>query len=1363
MKRKLKGLAAIWLAAIMMLGIFSQNITVQAVTDNIYYYIYTGTEPLQKGGRSCYKERIDIEWDTPLNEQSDIMAYVDVPQGKLLSWRLWGGEEDSGWIYPVTDPVSKEAGEGVSQEECDALLEEALKEDPDIWWRSMIIEPYLLDKCRISQQPAASNAYTVKGEMTEDGTDWQETEDIAYQWYETQVKKKEYRVVDENAVPEEEINCLGVMNGSYEGGFWRPGAYEDFGITISAKAGDVVTFTPKEGVSLWVEISGTADSSPVEQEDGTWTATIEEDGEYAFLIESRDGNIPECTIQAGQTMITETECIESEGFYEGGFWRPGAYDEFGIAFSAAAGDVVTVTPKEGVSLYVDGTLWFEKQEDGTWTATAEEDGECGFYISREDENTPECTIQVERTTATTTLLPNQTTAALTAGENGKQYFCKCTFNPDDIALVVDSDIVTYEHQHVWSDKWTTDGSHHWHECTSANCPLTDNSQKDGYGVHSGGQASYTEPAVCSQCKKQYGDVLADTEAPAGVIQIGKDTWDGLPAAGEAVVDRYYNSSQTVKVEGQDEETGIGSISYYISDRVLTGDEIGDISQWVEYNGSFLLEAEGSCIIYARLTDQADAVIPDHPANTAYLSTDRLVLDTTVPVIEGIADGKVYTGSTEFTVTEQHLKEVTVNGKVIEPSEGVYTLTAGLAQQEVTATDLAGNSVTVTVTVNAAVSPEPDIGIDYRTEELVGFETDGIYEINGKTVVPENGKLPVGNYIGMKDTEISIVRKGDAEHADSEPQVLTVPPYPKAPMEIQTVGETAKGANDGKITGLTDGMEYRVSGAQTWEKLTADVSGTLTGLAPGTYEVRIAATEESFASKKTVVTVAAYEEPKPEPPVKPSGTAPGRPPEVIYVDLSETEKVGDIGLSEQWQWTDQDKERSLGGLDVGDTMKVTAEYTGTDRDSYETVTAETILYIVKGKLQNITNPEGNAFSGNLRMKQSELQNLLLDSEDKTQIEDGEDIYVYLTVDSLEDGEVPLSDKEQAAGKLAELQAEAEKQDEKVTFGAYMDVSLYKRIGNDSPKKVTKTNGMVEVTITIPEKWLNTDASVTRTFYILRVHNGVAELLKCRQGAKAGEYIFETDAFSTYALLYTDKTEDKGTKPPQTTEKPGTSEGGTKPPQTTETPEEKEDHTKEDEAGQTGNQIEKRTDLSLLLATGKQTGKNAIKLNWLKYKDVTGYEVYWSYCDGKKNFKKAKTVLTKGKRTYTHKKLKKNRTYKYFVAAYKTVDGNKYYTAKSPTIHVAMKNEKRTNIKSIKVNKSKITLKKGKTFRIKAKLQLENRKKKPLTHAAKLRYYTDDKTVAVVSKDGKITAKKKGKCNIYVIANNGVSKKIKVTVK
>ncbi|MCM1234331.1 MAG: Ig-like domain-containing protein [Ruminococcus flavefaciens] len=99
---------------------------------------------------------------------------------------------------------------------------------------------------------------------------------------------------------------------------------------------------------------------------------------------------------------------------------------------------------------------------------------------------------------------------------------------------------------------------------------------------------------------------------------------------------------------------------------------------------------------------------------------------------------------------------------------------------------------------------------------------------------------------------------------------------------------------------------------------------------------------------------------------------------------------------------------------------------------------------------------------------------------------------------------------------------------------------------------------------------------------------------------------------------------------------------------------------------------------------------------------------------------------------------------------------------------MKYEKRTNAKKITVNKAKAVLsltnkKYKKTFQIKVKVKKENSKKNLLTHAAKLRYYTDDKKVAKVSKKGKITAVGKGKCTIYVIANNGVSKKIAVTVK
>ncbi len=203
-------------------------------------------------------------------------------------------------------------------------------------------------------------------------------------------------------------------------------------------------------------------------------------------------------------------------------------------------------------------------------------------------------------------------------------------------------------------------------------------------------------------------------------------------------------------------------------------------------------------------------------------------------------------------------------------------------------------------------------------------------------------------------------------------------------------------------------------------------------------------------------------------------------------------------------------------------------------------------------------------------------------------------------------------------------------------------------------------------------------------------------------------------------------------------------------------------KPDESNLTGNQIENRTDLSLLLATGKQKGRG-VRLTWRKWTGCTGYEVYCSFCDGKRNYKKLKTVTSTGKRVADHKNLKKNRAYKYYVVTYEIKDGRKHYLAKSPIIHVAMNKEPRTNAKSIKLNKKQVTLKKSKTFQIRAVAKKENKKKKLLAHEETFRYYVDDKRVVSLSKKGRIRAKQKGVCTVFVIANNGVAGKIKVIVK
>ena len=185
------------------------------------------------------------------------------------------------------------------------------------------------------------------------------------------------------------------------------------------------------------------------------------------------------------------------------------------------------------------------------------------------------------------------------------------------------------------------------------------------------------------------------------------------------------------------------------------------------------------------------------------------------------------------------------------------------------------------------------------------------------------------------------------------------------------------------------------------------------------------------------------------------------------------------------------------------------------------------------------------------------------------------------------------------------------------------------------------------------------------------------------------------------------------------------------------------------------------LPMFLAKGSGSNKK-ITLSWLKYKGADGYEVYWSYCDGTQGFKKLGT-FKKSTLSATHKKLNNKKEYKYYVAAYKMVNGKKIYIARSNALHVAMKNAKKTNAKSITVNKEKVTIREGKTFKLKCKVKTASGRKKQLLHTDKFRYHTSDSSIATVSKSGKIKAHKKGTCTIYIFANNGVYKSVKVTVK
>ena len=170
--------------------------------------------------------------------------------------------------------------------------------------------------------------------------------------------------------------------------------------------------------------------------------------------------------------------------------------------------------------------------------------------------------------------------------------------------------------------------------------------------------------------------------------------------------------------------------------------------------------------------------------------------------------------------------------------------------------------------------------------------------------------------------------------------------------------------------------------------------------------------------------------------------------------------------------------------------------------------------------------------------------------------------------------------------------------------------------------------------------------------------------------------------------------------------------------------------------------------------KKSKKKAISLTWKKIQVAKTYVIYGAKCGT--SYKKIATVH---KKTFTNKKLKKGTYYKYMVVA---LNEKGKVVAISKLIHVATKGGKVGNCKKLKVNKSKVNLKQGRKFKLKVK-QIAKSKKVKLKKHRKTAFESDNQDVAVVSKKGVITAKKKGKCSVYVYAQNGVYKQVKVTVK
>ncbi len=215
---------------------------------------------------------------------------------------------------------------------------------------------------------------------------------------------------------------------------------------------------------------------------------------------------------------------------------------------------------------------------------------------------------------------------------------------------------------------------------------------DTYGkLATGGEDSLTLVAVWS-----------GSFANRSTISIGDSLWTGYRVDGS---ERFFRDDQMVTLTVPHPEELL-YFRYAVSDRFFETAQAAASNlrnDFVDYKGNFStaslnLEEGKPYVIYGYLLTESVTEI--------VINTEKIIIDKTAPAITGAKNGDVFCGEGDktFTVTDLYLDTVTVNGTAVTPNEqGEITLTDAREPQTVIATDKAGNSTTLTVTVHSSHS------------------------------------------------------------------------------------------------------------------------------------------------------------------------------------------------------------------------------------------------------------------------------------------------------------------------------------------------------------------------------------------------------------------------------------------------------------------------------------------------------------------------------------------------------------------------------------------------------------------------------------------------------------------------------------
>lgn len=249
--------------------------------------------------------------------------------------------------------------------------------------------------------------------------------------------------------------------------------------------------------------------------------------------------------------------------------------------------------------------------------------------------------------------------------------------------------ITTPHVHQWAANWTSDGTHHWHECTAEGCTLTAgtaNSEKGGYEEHNWIAANCTTAKTCSICGKTEGSALghdwadATCTAPKTCKRTGCTATDGSPLGHDWATDWTIGDVQHWHKCNRTGCTVINAAANHIPDRNAATED--DPVKCTEC-GKVLTPALGHVHTSHLTSVAAKAPTCTAPGNAAYwkcscdklFSDDTATTETTLAAVTKAALGHDHNGPWVTTDENEHWKVCAREGCNEQLDKAVHTPSA----------------------------------------------------------------------------------------------------------------------------------------------------------------------------------------------------------------------------------------------------------------------------------------------------------------------------------------------------------------------------------------------------------------------------------------------------------------------------------------------------------------------------------------------------------------------------------------------------------------------------------------------------------------------------------------------------------------